>query len=265
VTMTVKVSNHSIDNLFWQNWHISRPDRLNAIGTTVARELTETMEMTRRNLESHIRAIVITAETVIRSNNAIWIAGGDLSELGELREKAQGRDYAHTMRCFCEGLETLPVPVITVVDGAAIGGGAELALAGDIRFATVRSVFEFKQLKLGLATGYGSASRLVELLGKSKAQSLLYFSESIDAEAAHRDGLVHRLISSASHEDISKAIYPLIRLEPSAVSAQKKMLRLASAQPSANHSWADEIFESVWMNDTHSENLAAFKTRSGNA
>jgi enoyl-CoA hydratase/carnithine racemase len=121
--MTVKVSNHSIDNLFWQNWHISRPDRLNAIGTTVARELTETMEMTRKSLEPHIRAIVITAETVIKSSNAVWIAGGDLSELGELRETAQGRDYAYTMRCFCEGLEALPVPVITVVDGAAIGGG----------------------------------------------------------------------------------------------------------------------------------------------
>ncbi len=96
--MTVKVSNHSMDNLFWQNWHVSRPDRLNAIGTTVARELTETMEMTRKSLESRIRAIVITAETVIKSNNTIWIAGGDLSELGELHEKTQGRDYARTMR-----------------------------------------------------------------------------------------------------------------------------------------------------------------------
>ena len=117
---------------------------------------------------------------------------------------------------------------------------------------------------MGLATGYGSSSRLVDLLGKSKAQSLLYFSESIDAEAAHRDGLVHRLISSASHEDISTAILPVIQLEPSAVSAQKKMLRLAAAQPSENHSWADEIFESIWMNETHSGNLAAFEARSGN-
>lgn len=263
--MTVKVSNHSIDNVFWQNWHISRPDRLNAIGTTVARELAETMEMTRKSLEPDIRAIVITAETVIKSNNAIWIAGGDLSELASLRQKPEGRDYARTMRRFCEGLETLPLPVITVVDGAAIGGGAELALAGDVRFATVRSVFEFKQLKMGLATGYGCASRLVELLGKSKAQSLLYFSESLDAESAHRDGLIHRLISSASHDDISKAISHLIQLEPAAVSAQKKMLRLASTQPSANRSWADEIFESIWMNDKHSENLAAFKARSGNS
>lgn len=263
--MTVKVSNHSIDNLYWQNWHISRPDRLNAIGTTVARELSETLDMIRSSLDHHIRAIVITAETVIKSNNAIWIAGGDLSELAELRQKPEGRDYAHIMRRFCEGLEILPVPVITVVDGAAIGGGAELALAGDVRFATVRSVFEFKQLKLGLATGYGSASRLVELLGKSKAQSLLYFCESVDAESAHRGGLIHRLISSASHDDISNAIFPLIQLEPSAVSAQKKMLRLASVQPSANRRWADEIFESIWMNETHSENLAAFKARTGNS
>lgn len=263
--MTVKVNDHAIGDLSWQNWHISRPDRLNAIGTTIARELAETLEMARRSLDPCVRAIVITAETVIKSSNVIWIAGGDLSELAQLRQKYEGRDYANTMRCFCEGLEALPVPIITVVDGAAIGGGAELALAGDIRFATIRSAFEFKQLKLGLATGYGSAARLIELLGKSKAQSLLYFSESVDAERAHNLGLIHRLISSSSIDDISSAILPLIQLEPAAVAAQKKMLRLASAQPSANHRWADEIFESIWMNDTHAQNLAAFKARSGNS
>ena len=259
--MTIIVSNHSTESFGWQRWHISRPDRLNAIGTTIAKELTDALELVRRQANTGIRAIVITAESQPRGDRVIWIAGGDLKELSELGEKREGGDYARTMRLFCEGLEYLPLPVMTVVDGAAIGGGAELALAGDLRFATVRSSFEFKQLKMGLATGYGAASRLTELLGKSRAQSLLFFAESIDAETAHQSGLVHRLIASSSIEDIGKAILPILQLEPVAVLAQKKMLRCASSAAAGNHSWSDEIFESIWMNETHSKNLQSFKKR----
>jgi len=259
--MTVNITNHIINALTWQNWHICRPERLNALGTTLARELTDTLEYARDHLAPEVRAVVITAETVVKSGQAYWIAGGDLVELSELNQKHQARDYAKTMREFCEGLEALPVPVVTVVDGSAIGGGAELALAGDLRLATVRSTFEFKQLKLGLATGYGSACRLVDLLGKSKVQSLLYLCSSIDAETAHREGLIHSLISSATSEEIALQLLPLLELEPRAVRAQKKMLRLATSQPSGDHRWADEIFESIWLNETHAKNLAEFKSR----
>jgi enoyl-CoA hydratase/carnithine racemase len=259
--MTISITNHTTEAFGWQHWHISRPDRMNALGTSIAAELGETLDFTRKNPPEGIRAIVISAETVVRGDKAIWIAGGDLKELSELNEKSQGRAYANSMRTFCEGLEYLPIPVVTIVDGAAIGGGAELALAGDIRFATARSSFEFKQLKLALATGYGAASRLVELLGKSRAQSLLYFCESVDAEEAHRMGLVHRLITSTDVTGIGTALLPILQLEPVAIAAQKKMLRCASSLPPGNHTWADEIFESIWMNETHIRNLAEFSKK----
>jgi enoyl-CoA hydratase/carnithine racemase len=89
----------------------------------------------------------------------------------------------------------------------------------------------------------------------------LFFAESIDAEAAHQSGLVHRLIASSSVEDIGKAILPILQLEPAAVLAQKKMLRCATSAAGANHTWSDEIFESIWMNETHSKNLGSFKKR----
>ena len=234
---------------------------MNALGTTLAAELSETLDFVRKNPPAGIRAIVITAESVTKGDRCFWIAGGDLKELAELSEKSEGRAYARTMRLFCEGLEYLPAPVITVVDGAAIGGGAELALAGDVRLATVRSSFEFKQLKIGLATGYGAASRLIDLLGKSRAQSLLYFCESMDAETAHQQGIIHRLISSADPRGIGQAILPILQLEPLALAAQKKMLRCASQNPSGNHTWADDIFESIWMNDFHAQSLRDFKKR----
>ena len=259
--MTVKITNHSIEGFGWQQWHIARPERLNAIGTGLAGELSDTLELARKNPPAGIRAIVITAATVTKGDKSIWRAGGDLKELATLRGKPEGRAYAKAMREFCEGLEYLPMPVITVIDGAAIGGGAELALAGDARFATVRSSLEFKQLKMGLATGYGAASRLIELLGKSRAQSLLYFSESVDAETAHQQGLVHRLIPSASVSDIGAAILPMLKLEPVAVAAQKMLFRHATTLPPGDHTWADDVFESIWLNESHARNLDEFSRR----
>jgi enoyl-CoA hydratase len=262
--MTITVTNHSTEAYGWQRWHISRPERLNALGTSLAGELTDVLEMTRQRRSAEVRAIVITAESISRGDRNIWIAGGDLKELALLTTKAGGRAYAKAMRLFCEGLESLPMPVVTVIDGAAIGGGAELALAGDIRVATVRSSLEFKQLKLGLATGYGAASRLVDLVGKARAQSILYFSESIDAVSAHSCGLVHRLIPSTSDEDLGKTLLPILQLEPLAVAAQKKMLRLATTLPAGDHSWADDVFESIWLNETHAARLAEFAKRDTN-
>ena len=256
--MTITVTNHSTQAFGWQRWHISRPKSLNALGTSIAGELSDVLELTQKSASLEIRAIVITAETISRGDKSIWIAGGDLKELALLTTKAEGREYAKTMRLFCEGLEALPMPVVTVIDGAAIGGGAELALAGDIRFATVRSSLEFKQLKIGLATGYGAASRLIELVGKSRAQSLLYFSECVDAQEALKSGLVHRFITSTSEEDLGKALLPILQLEPVAMAGQKKMLRLATSQPHGNHSWADDVFESIWLNATHAKTLADF-------
>ncbi|MEI6834631.1 MAG: enoyl-CoA hydratase-related protein, partial [bacterium] len=110
--MTVKISNHSINSYTWQNWHIFRPERLNALGTTIAKELADTLEFARDQLAPEVRAVVITAETVVKSGLAYWVAGGDLKELSTLDQKHQAHIYAQTMRRFCEGLETLPVPVI---------------------------------------------------------------------------------------------------------------------------------------------------------
>ena len=256
--MSLIINHRTTETHAWHHWHISRPERLNAIGTTLAAELTDSLALLRQSPPSDVRALVVTAATVHKGDRSIWIAGGDLKELAALRSRSEARAYAAMMRVFCEALERLPFPVITVMDGAAIGGGAELALAGDIRLATVRSSLEFKQLKIGLATGYGAASRLVQLLGKSKAQSLLYFSETVDAEQAHACGLIHRLITAATPEEIGKSILPILSLEPAAVAAQKKLLRLATEAPGAATTWSDDIFESLWLNETHARTLSSW-------
>jgi enoyl-CoA hydratase/carnithine racemase len=256
--MTVQVSVESVGNHRFLRWHIHRPERMNAIGTSIAAELTDALALARHEPPHGVRALVITAETVVKDHKATWIAGGDLLELATLTEKQQGQEYAATMNRFCSELELLPIPVITFVDGAAIGGGAELAIAADIRLATQRSTLEFRQLKMGLATGYGAASRLCTLIGKAKAQELLYFCETLSAQEAQTMGLVHRILKS--QDDIAEVLNHLANLEPLALAAQKQMLHLAGNRNS-DHATEDRIFGKIWRNKTHIAMLDKFKEK----
>src|SRR5262249_1671849 len=142
-------------------WTIARPERGNALGTTVAAELLGALADLGGDADTP-RAVVLTAECVSKGSQRTWIAGGDLKELAAIASGREARAYAASLWAFIDGLAKLPMPVIVAVDGAAIGGGAELALAGDLRLATAASTLDFKQLRVGLATGYGSAKRLVD-------------------------------------------------------------------------------------------------------
>lgn len=256
--MTVIVTTEQLNHGQYLRWHIRRPERMNAIGTSIAGELAEAMNLALTQPPPGVRALVITAETVVKKNQSIWIAGGDLRELAQLTTKGEGRAYAAMMHRLCRELELLPIPVIALMDGAAIGGGAELALAADIRLATERSSFEFKQLKMGLATGYGAASRLCDLIGKSRAQRLLYFCESVSATEALELGLIHRLIPNL--DGLNPILTDLMNLEALAITAQKKMLHFATGQ-SSDATVADRIFEELWRNATHNSMLDQFLTR----
>lgn len=256
--MTVQISTEFVGPHRFLRWHIHRPERMNAIGTSIASELSDALNLARTEPPAGMRALVITAETVVRGKQATWIAGGDLRELATLESQAEGQAYAATMSRFCSDLELLPIPVVTLVDGTAIGGGAELALAGDIRLATKRSSFEFRQLKMGLATGYGAAERLCHLVGKAKAQSLIYFCETLSAEEALSMGVVHRVLNSVV--DISSVLTHLAELEPLAFAAQKKMFHFAHGM-NQNPNIADQIFGKLWRNQTHTKMLEQFKNK----
>lgn len=255
--MAVQVSTESLGSSRFLRWHIHRPERMNAIGTSIAGELSDALNLARNEPPSGMRALVITAETVVRNGKSTWIAGGDLHELSEL-SREQGQAYAAMMHRFCLELELLPIPVITFVDGAAIGGGAELALAGDIRIATKRSNFDFKQLKMGLATGYGAATRLCHLIGKAKSQELIYFCESISADRAQELGLLHRVLKD--QDGISSILKQLFEIEPLAFAAQKKLFHIATGLN--NHSTSeDRVFGGLWRNPTHIKMLEQFKAK----
>lgn len=241
-------------------WRIERPERLNGIGTTLARELAQALAELKRG-GALPRALVLTATPVAKGARRTWIAGGDLKELAELATGADARAYAVSLSAFVQGLEELPSPVITAVDGAAIGGGAELALAGDLRIATVASSFEFKQLKVGLATGYGGARRLVELIGLGKAQGLLYRSATVSSAEALDLGLVHEVVRDDRELEArcDEVASQLAALSPQALSAQKTMLwHAVRSHPGAARAAEAELFTRLWRNPEHQRFLSDF-------
>lgn len=240
-----------------ERWTINAPQRANGLGTALA----DALHQAAFAADQGIGPIVITAVPVEKPKGRIWVAGGDLIELSALTSPKQGRAYAEKMSSAFRQLHNLDRLVLTAIDGAAIGGGAELALVGDIRLATAASSLEFKQLQVGLATGYGSARRLIDLIGLAQAERLLYFSETLCASSALNLGLIHRLASdSAGLENLIENICSdLAGLSPEAVVAQKKMFRSAVTTSSDNaRSIEINLFEKIWMNTRHAGFLKSF-------
>ena len=201
-----------------------------------------------------VRVLVITAQAARKGRAPVWVAGGDLKELSLLTSPAEGRGYAELFHRICQGIERLPIPVIMSINGAAIGGGAELALAGDIRIATRESSFEFRQLRVGLATGYGCAKRLVNLVGKTRAQKYLYLGREMLADEAMQVDLVHRLADDEVdlQRKVKETAKDMIALEARAFAAQKEMFRIATdAHPGAAARGELDQFEKIWMNPAH--------------
>src|SRR6185503_5504353 len=125
-----------------------------------------------------------------------FIAGADISELTGLTARA-GQTLARRGQEVFRRFETCPKPVIAAVNGFALGGGCELAMACHIRIAAEAAKFGQPEVKLGVIPGYGGTQRLARLVGKGRALQLLLTGEMIDAQEAFRIGLVNRVVPAA--------------------------------------------------------------------
>lgn len=252
-----------------ETWTISRPERFNALGTTLAKELNERVDDLHQRIVAWqaaptanllpTRVLIIKTEPSRRARSPIWIAGGDLKELALLTGVGEGRAYAAMLSRFCRCLEELPIPVIAAIHGGVIGGGAELALATDLRVGTKMTYFEFRQLRVGLATGYGGTKRLVDLVGKATAQRLLYMGRSIYSDECHRLGLLHQVVPDENdmNDVVHQIAQEFVNLEPQAIAAQKEMFRIATdAHPGAAFGAELEVFGKIWMNPSHKKFLS---------
>jgi enoyl-CoA hydratase len=165
---------------------ISRPDKLNALNATVIAELGDAVS--RIEGDDAVRGVIVTG-----AGPKAFVAGADIGELagqGPMEGKARGLAGQQMMR----RLERCGKPVIAAVNGFALGGGCELAMACHLRVASENAKFGQPEVKLGIAPGYGGTVRLPRLVGRGRALELLLTGATIDAAEAYRIGLVNRVV-----------------------------------------------------------------------
>lgn len=162
---------------------INRPDKLNALNIETIDEIRQAVQAAYDNRE--VQGIILTG-----AGEKAFVAGADISEIASLNE-VNARKFAENGQEVFSLLENSPKPVIAAVNGFALGGGCELAMACHMRVATAKAKFGQPEVNLGLIPGYGGTQRLAHLIGKGKAFELLMTGDMIGAEEAHRLGLVN--------------------------------------------------------------------------
>jgi enoyl-CoA hydratase len=165
---------------------VNRPDKLNALDAIVIAELGDAV--TRIETDSAVRGVVVTG-----AGTKAFVAGADISELSG-QSPIEGKARAEAGQRVFRRLEQCRKPVIAAVNGFALGGGCELAMACHIRIASDQAKFGQPEVKLGITPGYGATVRLPRLVGRGRALELLLTGRMIDAEEAFRIGLVNRIV-----------------------------------------------------------------------
>ena len=167
---------------------VSRPDKLNALDKRTISALGEAIDRARDS--SDVGGVILTGA------GRAFVAGADISQFPTLTE-SEARDFALHGQTVFRRFETSPKPVIAAVNGFALGGGCELALACHVRIASEAAKFGQPEVKLGIIPGYGGTQRLPRLVGKGRALQLILTGETIDAQEAFRIGLVNAVVPGA--------------------------------------------------------------------
>ena len=161
---------------------VNRPDKRNALSAAVVAELADAFE--RIAGDSAIRAAIVTG-----AGDKAFVAGADINELAAL-SPVEAREYSRRGQEAFRRLETLPKPSVAAVNGYALGGGLELAMACTVRFASESAMLGQPEVRLGIVPGYGGTQRLPRLVGRGRALQMLLSGEPVTALEAHRIGLV---------------------------------------------------------------------------
>ena len=231
---------------------INRPDKLNALNDQVMGELGQAAE--RIATESEINGAILTG-----AGPKAFVAGADIGDLSR-QGPFDGKARAQRGQAVLRRLETCGKPVIAAINGFALGGGCELAMACHIRIASENAKFGQPEVKLGIAPGYGGTQRLPRLVGKGVALQLILTGEMIDAQEAYRIGLVNKVVPATDllteSEKVMRGILAMgplaVRLAMEAVDQGLEMSLDEGLLLEANH------FGLLAATDDMKEGLTAF-------
>lgn len=212
---------------------LHRPDARNSINEAMVGELHEVCEL----LEDEPKPLLLTG------GDGFFAAGADI---GELLERGRDQALQGINSTLFERVRRLPMPTVAAVDGYALGGGAELAYACDIRIASTSAVFGNPEPSLGIIAGAGACWRLRELVGEPLAKLVLLAGHRVDAQEALRAGLVAEVHERA---DLEAAAHRLIDRMSSMSAAALRLTKLVLDAPPGAHPVTDHLAQAVLFED----------------
>jgi len=237
----------SVDDAGIANIEINRPKKLNALNNQVLDEINSALDELDKN--SEVKGLLLTG-----SGEKAFVAGADISELAGL-DGPGGKAASEKGQAIFDRIEKLNIPVIAVVDGYALGGGAELAMSAHIRIASSQAVIGLPEVSLGLIPGYGGTQRLSALVGKAKAFEMILNAQPVKAEEALSIGLVNKVADDAldaAHTTFST----ILKNGPIAVSKAIQAIR-AAGRPGGFDTEAS-LFGELCETDDFKEGTSAF-------
>lgn len=207
---------------------INEPKTLNALNTELLNEMSSAVQQLAQDKD--VRVVIITG------TERAFVAGANIKEMSDLQveeAKAFGLRGANVFRA----IETMPQPVIAAINGFALGGGCELAMACDIRLASDKAKFGQPEVGLGITPGFSGTQRLARLVGFAKAKELIYTGKVISANDALQIGLVNQVVA---HDELMQ-----VAKEMAAVIATQAPLAVQYSKQAINQGWDLDIANAI--------------------
>jgi enoyl-CoA hydratase len=224
---------------------IDRPEARNAIGFATIAELDAALDLV---VDSNAAVLVLRG-----GGDRAFVSGGDLKELSSIRTHEDAVGMASRIRRVLDRVAALPVPVVAALNGHALGGGAEVAIAADIRIAADDVKIGFNQVRLGIMPAWGGAERLAHTIGRSRALLAIATGELYDAPTAQRLGLVEVVVPRSSFDgEWRKLARHMADSAPGTTRAVKSVISAAVPSTHPNlEPHATDVFAQLWTADAH--------------
>lgn len=231
---------------------VDRPEALNALNLEVLRELRDVL----REVEGRedVRALILTG-----AGDKAFVAGADIREMLPM-QPLESRRLAALGHEITGLLERMEKPVVAAVNGYALGGGCELALACDLRLASDRAKLGLPEVGLGIFPGFGGTQRLARLVGRGRASELIFTGDPVDAEEAARMGLVNQVVPHGELMEAARRVARrMLERGPLALKLAKRAIQQSQEGGlSAGLAYEREAFSLIFSTEDKVEGLQAF-------
>ncbi len=233
---------------------INRPDKLNALNARVVHELSQAFQQARS--DNAVKGVVLTG-----TGQKSFVAGADIQQFPDL-DALEGHRFALRGQAVFNRIEELPKPVVAAVNGYALGGGCELALACHLRVASENASFGQPEVSLGIIPGFGGTQRLPRLVGRGIATELILTGERIGAQRAYEIGLVNRVVPLGELLETAKELVATIAAKaPLAVGMALQALRASDLPQHEGLRYEAALFGQSCATADFQEGVAAFLER----